>query len=398
MIDATFFTNNRMRLLESVKKDVVVVLTAYEGMQLTGDMSVPFRQEANFWYLTGVEDPNWRVIYTRDKSWLVSPALSDIQQIFEGGLSADEAKKVSGVDEVIDTASATVLLRQLTESGKEIATLGRDPYAAHYGFTQNPAQQKLFRYLEKKFASVYDVRSDLTRQRAVKQPQEIAAIKEAVQLTTEAFAAARQEIGNLQHEYELEARFTYEFRRHNAQHAYDPIVASGGNACTLHYTKNSDLLRSGELVLVDIGAKKGGYAADITRTYAVGEAADRQTAVHHALAAAHEAIIDLLRPGATVREYQDQSDAIMKNALATLGLLNSEDDYRRYFPHAISHGLGVDVHDSLGGYKEWMPGMVLTVEPGIYIPEEKIGVRLEDNILITESGCENLSQSLSLDL
>jgi len=120
--------------------------------------------------------------------------------------------------------------------------------------------------------------------------------------------------------------------------------------------------------------------------------------VHAAVQKAHFAIIDLIRPGVTFKDYQDGTDTIMKEALRSLGLLNTPADYRKYFPHAISHGLGIDVHESLGGYKEFQPGMVLTVEPGIYIPEEGIGVRIEDDILVTEAGNENLSAALSTDL
>jgi Xaa-Pro aminopeptidase len=152
------------------------------------------------------------------------------------------------------------------------------------------------------------------------------------------------------------------------------------------------------LVLLDIGARCAGYPADITRTYAVGEPTERQRAVHNAVRDAHTQIISLVRPELSFAQYQDEVDVIMKDALHQLDLLHTEADYRRYFPHAIGHGLGIDVHDSLGGFEVLRPGMVMTVEPGIYIPEEDIGVRLEDDILITDSGCTNLSEALSLEL
>lgn len=186
-----------------------------------------------------------------------------------------------------------------------------------------------------------------------------------------------------------------------ATHAFEPIVASGKNACTLHYTSNNDRLRTDQLVLFDIGARLHGYPGDITRTYAVGEPTKRQSEVHMAVRQAEQQIIELVRPGLALTEYIAAVDSIMKNALLLLGLMKNLDDttaYRRYFPHAVSHGLGVDVHDRLGGYTEFQPGMVLTVEPGIYIPEEGIGVRIEDNIVITEKGSHNISAALSTDL
>lgn len=155
------------------------------------------------------------------------------------------------------------------------------------------------------------------------------------------------------------------------------------------------------LLLIDAGALDGEYAADITRTYAMGVPTNRQRQVHAAVEEAHRLIIELIKPGVALKSYLASVDEIMKNALIQVELLkdrNDDDTYRKYFPHAISHGLGIDVHESLGGYKEFMPGMVLTVEPGIYIPEEGIGIRIEDDILVTKTGNENLSRALPTSL
>jgi Xaa-Pro aminopeptidase len=152
---------------------------------------------------------------------------------------------------------------------------------------------------------------------------------------------------------------------------------------------------------MDVGAEVDGYAADITRTYAKGKPTKRQTQIHEVVRAAHHDIIDIIEPGLSIEDYLKQVDTRMKRALMEVGLLKYENDtdtYRKYFPHAISHGLGIDVHDSLGGAKYFEPNMVLTVEPGIYIPEEGIGVRIEDDILVTESGNRNVSAKLSTEL
>jgi Xaa-Pro aminopeptidase len=154
------------------------------------------------------------------------------------------------------------------------------------------------------------------------------------------------------------------------------------------------------MVLIDIGARVNGYAADITRTFAV-KPTKRQTQVHAAVERAHKKIISLLKPGLMLQDYIKAVDDIMKTEMIGLGLIenmNDNETYRRYFPHAIGHGLGVDVHDSLGSSRKLQEGMVLTVEPGIYIPAEGIGVRIEDDILITSTGHKNLSGSLSTDL
>ncbi len=378
--------------------NAVVCMTAYTAMQLSGDAAAPFSQEANFWYITGIDEPDWRVVITRQRSWLVAPDMSATQRVFEGGLVEDDARMRSGVDEVVGSGDERSVLSQLSGEGYVAYTLGKDPYEKYFSFTLNPAINQLERRLKRLFQDVQSVRLQMSRLRAIKQPEELSAIREAIALTVDAFSHAKQDIPALSREYELEAVFTAHFRRHNGHHAYDPIVASGKNACTLHYAKNDTAWQQPSLVLIDIGARTMGYAADITRTYALGQPTERQVAVYRRVREAHVAIINLLKPGLTLLQYQDASDDIMRQALRSLGILKEKHDYRRYFPHAISHGLGIDVHDSLGGYETLRPGMVLTVEPGIYIPEEGIGVRLEDDILITEASHENLSEALSLDL
>lgn len=380
----------------------VIVLTAYSQMQRGNDAAFNVEQEANFWYLTGINAPDWWVIIYGSKSWLVSPEVDTVHQIFDGSLSWDDAKQISGVDEVLSRADAEDLLRTLAKKYDTVYTLGADPYVKHYDFVLNPAQKEIQKQLKKVFSNVRDCRQDLAKLRAIKQPHEIAAMKKAIALTVRTFADVKRKLPQLVSEYEVEAEFTYSFGKNGGVgHAYDPIVAGGKNACTLHYNNNKGQLNQGELLLIDIGARVDGYAADITRTYAIGTPTKRQMAVHQAVETAHESIIGLLRPGLVIAEYQVQVDTIMQDALISLDLLKDRNDrvtYRKYFPHSISHGLGVDVHDSLGSPETFQPGMVLTVEPGIYIPEEGIGVRIEDDILITEDGHENLSEALPTSL
>jgi len=398
-----FFASNRDRLISKLNGGVVV-LTAYTGMQRSNDMSFGFEQEANFWWLTGIEQPDWWLIVdgTRHKSWLVAPTLSHSQEIFDGSLPASEAKAISGVDEVMTRDDAKSLLRDLAKKHSVVHTLGEQPYAEHLEFSLNPAGRKLHEMLERTFNSVQDCRKDLAKLRALKQPEEIARMKKTISLTIAAFEQIKSSLDDFSYEYEVEAEFSYLFRRKAAKgHAYDPIVAGGKNACTLHYVDNSARLKKRELLLLDIGASHAGYAADITRTYAMGEPTKRQREVHAAVQTAQVEIIKLLRPDLSVEQYQRDVDRIMAEALMSLDLIRSADDeagFRKYFPHAISHGLGVDVHESLGAPRFFQPGMLLTVEPGIYIPEEGIGVRIEDDILITDKGRTNLSARLSTDL
>jgi Xaa-Pro aminopeptidase len=398
-----FFASNRDQLTTKLKGGIVV-LTAYTEMQRSNDTAFAFEQEANFWWLTGIEVADWWLIIdgTRHKSWLVAPTLSKSHEIFDGSLSPEKAKKISGVDEVIARDDAKSLLRDLAKKHSVVHTLGEQPYAEYLDFSLNPAGRKLHEMMERTFNSVQDCRKDLAKLRAIKQPEEVAHMKKVINLTIAAFEEVKAGLDAMSYEYEVEAEFSYLFRRKGAKgHAYDPIVASGKNACTLHYGSNSDKMKKRELLLLDIGARHEGCAADITRTYALGEPTKRQRDVHAAVQRAQAEIIKLLRPELSVEEYQRDVDRIMTEALMSLGLMKNADDeagFRKYFPHAISHGLGIDVHESLGAPRSFQSGMLLTVEPGIYIPEEGIGVRIEDDILITDKGRTNLSARLSTDL
>lgn len=403
MLQASFFVSNRERLTHRLSGGTAV-FSAYTKMQRTNDIASAFEQEANFWWLTGIESPDWQLIIdgTRGKSWLVMPQVSITSQIFDGSLSAADAKEISGVSDVLSHDEALKILRDLSKKHSVAYTLGDQPYSEYLDFVLNPAPKKLHEQLIRTFNSVRDCRKELAGLRAIKQPEEIAAIQGAINLTVDAFNEVKSLIAACKYEYEIEAAFTYHFQMHGpSKHAYDPIVASGKNATTLHYVANNMKLKKRELLLLDIGARLDGYPADITRTYTTKEPTKRQVQVHTAVAEAQREIISLLMPELSVEQYQREVDRIMIESLMSLGLMTDASDektYRRYFPHAVSHGLGVDVHDSLGTPKYFQSGMVLTVEPGIYIPEENIGVRIEDDIAITATGHTNLSGRLSTDL
>lgn len=401
-LDKSFFTGNRERVYDELKGGILAV-PAYKEMQRGHDAASHFEQEGNFWYLTGVDYPDWWLLMDakRRRSWLVAPTVDPVHAVFNGSLSPDDAKDISGVDEVIDREEADSWLRQAARSHQLIHTVGQPKYADKFGFTLNPAAHEMHEKLERIFTTVRDFRMELARLRAIKQLVEIAVMQSAIDLTVKSFEKIRQNLEAYKYEYEVEAEFTYDFRRAGAEgHAYDPIVAAGKNACTLHYIRNNDRIKKGQLLLLDIGARQHGYAADITRTYAVGKPTKRQKAVHDAVREAQQRIVDMIEPGLPFAEYNKKVDDIMKDAMIGLGLISDKQDlaYHKYFPHSIGHGLGRDVHDSLGDSKIFQPNMVVTVEPGIYIPEEGIGVRIEDDILVTDKGRKNLSSKLPTEL
>lgn len=377
------------------------MFAAYSSTQRQNDTAFRFQQEANFWYLTGIEQPDWLAVIdsSTGEEWLVKPEIDDVHEVFDGSLAAERATEISGIKKVVSYDEGVSLLRTLAKKHSVVYTIDNPPYSDRFNFSLNPAISANKKMLERMFTSVVDCQKELSMLRAIKQPEEISAIQKAIYLTIEGFSKTKSILKSAKYEYELEAEFSYHFKRNGGHdHAYDPIIAAGKNACTLHYIANDSKLPTKQLVLIDVGARVDGYAADITRTYTKGEPTKRQKDIHQAVEGAHHDIIKLLTPELPVEEYMRGVDARMKKALKEVGLLKDDNDdetYRKYFPHAISHGLGIDVHDSLGGARFFEPGMVLTVEPGIYVPEEGIGVRIEDDILITKGGRKNLSSGLS---
>lgn len=400
MLDSSVFSKRRAQLAKAVNQPLIV--TAHRAVQAKSDMAYAFVQEPTFLYYTGITEPDWKLIFDGDTWHLEQPSVSDSKELFDGSLSAEAAQAASGVSSIVAGDEVKELLTKTAGRFKKVATLGSDPMKKYYEFSVNPAQAALTKTLRKYFSEVTDCREAVRRQRAIKNEAELVPQRQAIDLTVQTFQEVKNSLQDFSYEYEIEAVFNAAFRATGAGgHAYDPIVASGPRACTLHYTANQAALPTNGLVLIDIGAQVEGYAADITRTYAIGEPSEREMQIHQAVEEAHAAIIACIKPGLSFKAYQQSVDTIMKAALQQVGLMDSSDDsdaYRKYFPHAIGHGLGLDVHESLGGYKEFQAGMVLTVEPGIYIPEEGIGVRIEDVILVTDAGTENLSADLSTSL
>jgi len=398
MVPANIYNQRRENFSNSIHNEPAV-LTAFSAMQQTNDSAGPFVQESSFFWLTGITEPNWQLVVFGEKSWLVSPSKSDIHRIFDGGMSAEKAKQISGVSEVIFEDDYKSLLKELGDENPAVHTILRHPHSSDFDFVLNPALQRLHAKLQRSFSEVIDCRKELSKLKAIKSDEEIELIQQAIDISIDGFNKVKATLGIAKYEYQVEATLSFAFRSAGAEgHAYAPIVGTGKNACTLHYVANNDAFAENGMVLIDAGAKVGSYAADITRTYAIGTPTEREQAVHVEVEKAHKAIIELIQPGASIVDYHTKVDEIMKQALKNLHLLKAPTDYRRYFPHAISHGLGIDVHDSLGGFEAFQPGMVLTVEPGIYIEEEGIGVRIEDDILVTKDGNVNLSAALPTSL
>jgi Xaa-Pro aminopeptidase len=402
-----FFAANRQRLRELFTGTAPIVVTANGLMQRGADSTFAFAQDANFWYLTGLDEPDIILVIDRDNEFLIVPTRSASRQAFDGALEPELLVQRSGVQTVLDDTAGWDRLGGRLRKVKHAATLAIPPaYVEHYGMYTNPARGALVERIKtlKPDIELLDLNQHLTRLRMVKQPVELEAIQGAINITIVSIKAATRaaKLKSYAHEYELEAEISSGFRKRGAAgHAFEPIVASGERACTLHNVANTGVLAADELVLVDVGAQVEQYAADITRTYSLNASPSRrQQAVHAAVLEVQAFAFGLLRPGILLKDYEQQIEHYMGEKLRELGLIKTitHDEVRHFYPHATSHFLGLNVHD-VGDYERTLePGMVLTVEPGIYIQQEGIGIRIEDDVLITEKGIKILSNKLPRDL
>ena len=407
LFNAEFFSANRARLKNLFLGSAPIVITANGLLQQSMDTTYPFKQDGNFWYLTGIDEPDIILVLDKEKEYLIVPEQSLSKQNFDGALDNSELSQISGVSTVLDQKAGWKQLNNRIAKVKHLATLAPSPsYIESMAFYTNPARAQLTDKIKEINPSIdfLDLRQHFAKMRMVKQPQELKAIKQAIAVTIESvnYLKSKMVKNKYQYEYQIEADLTYRFKSKNAtDHGFEPIIASGANACVVHYTKNNGQLNPKDLILLDVGAQYAGYSADISRTFSINfNPSKRQKQVHQAVIDVQEYAYSLLKPGVILSEYEQKIEQYMGEKLRTLGLIKivERQDIRKYFPHSTTHHLGYDVHD-LGLYDQPLePGNVITVEPGIYIPEEGIGVRIEDDVLITVDGIEILTNKLSNNL
>ncbi|MEO8863285.1 MAG: aminopeptidase P family protein [Candidatus Saccharimonadales bacterium] len=400
-LTAEFFRGNRERLRELFTGRAPIVLTAAGLLQKSTDTPYPFFQDGNFWYLTGIDEPNIVLVMDKGKEYLIVPELSASREAFDGALPLEAMAKISGVSEVLTEKEGWKRLGSRIKRVNSVAVLpAANSYIDALGMYTNSARRRLVREI-KHFNSeitLLDLRLHLQRMRMVKQPGELQAIQRAVDATVDSlkFIEKKFYAGKYTNEFEIEHDLTKQFWKNNASgHSFEPIVAAGSKATTIHPTGNTGPVSPTGQLLMDVGASYDHYAADISRTWMV-EPSKQFISVRSAVVEVADYAMSLLKPGVVLRAYEQDIEQFMGEKLRELGLIKTieHDSVRQYFPHSTSHFLGIDVHD-VGDYDHPLePGVILTVEPGIYIPDDGIGVRVEDDVLITETGCTNLSAKL----
>lgn len=398
-----FFTGNRERLRQLFTGTAPIIVTANGLLQRGSDEAYAFHQDGSFWYLTGCDEPDVLLVMDKQKEYLIIPTRGDVRQAFDGAIDIDGLKSRSGITEIVDEREGWHRLEKRLKKVKNVATLAANPsYIEHLGVYANPSRAALIHQIKKinSEAELLDLRPHLARMRMVKQAPELEALQQAIDITIDTIKTVTKstKLAKYAYEYELEADITRSFRVHGAMgHSFTPVVASGPRTCTLHHITNDAALERGGLIVLDIGAEYEHYAADIARTVSFAEPmTHRQKVVYEAVCEVQDYAFSLLKPGVTMHTYEKQVETFMGEKLRELNLIKTitRDTVRTFFPHATSHFLGLDAHDDGDYDRPLEPGVVLTVEPGIYIPTESIGVRIEDDVVITDTGIKNISGRL----
>ncbi|ELY5937666.1 Xaa-Pro aminopeptidase [Cronobacter malonaticus] len=416
------FLRRRQALLAKMAPASAALIFAAPEATRSADSEYPYRQNSDFWYFTGFNEPEAVLMLiksdeTHSHSVIFNRLRDKTAEIWFGRRLGQEAAPAKlGVDRALAFNEIDEQLYQLL-NGLDVVyhAQGEYAYADTIVFT---ALDKLRRGARQNLsapATLTDWRPWVHEMRLFKSPEELAVMRRAGEISALAHTRAMQKCRPGMYEYQLEGEILHEFTRHGARFpSYNTIVGGGENGCILHYTENESQLRDGDLVLIDAGCEYKGYAGDITRTFPVnGKFTPAQRAVYDIVLESLETALRLFRPGTSIQDVTGDVVRVMVKGLIGLGILKgdveqlvAENAHRPYFMHGLSHWLGLDVHD-VGFYgpdrsRILAPGMVITVEPGLYIapdadvPEEYrgIGIRIEDDIVITETGNENLTASV----
>lgn len=415
-LSSSFYRSNRARFMDAISQGGLAVFNSNDIYPISADSKMPFQQHRDIFYLSGIDQEESVLLLFPDaknsnhREVLFVKKTNDHIAVWEGTkLSQKEATNISGIQTVLWTDDFNSLFNQLTKEAKSIYFNTNEHYRAN--IETQTREDRFIEWAKKKYPTHQHEKSNfiLQRLRSLKHKEEICQIQQAINITEKGFRRVLDFVKPGVWEYEIEAEFVNEFIKNRSKgFAYSPIIASGRNSNVLHYTQNNSKCQSGDLILIDVGAEYGNYASDMTRTIPVsGKFTPRQRRVYDAVRKIGEESMQLLVPGTLIKEYNQEVGKIMSSALIDLGLLDKKDlnikdkknpAYKKYYMHGTSHHLGLDTHD-YGLIEEPIePNMVLSVEPGIYIPEESFGIRIEEDIVVQEKGGPiNLTKNIPKD-
>lgn len=403
-IDSKLFIKNRAKFTSKMKPNSVAVFNSNDIYPVSADSTLPFAQHRDIFYLSGVDQEESILLLFPDapyeylKEILFLKETNEHIAVWEGEkLTKNKATKISGITTVI-------WLQDFQKTLKEIMAYAETMYIntnEHYRavIETETREARFVKWWKENYPAHKVEKSNPILQgiRSIKEPEEIELIKKACEITEKGFRKVLSFVKPDVAEFEIEAEFIYEFIKNQSKgFAYTPIIASGKNSNVLHYIQNNQICKSGDLILIDVGAEYANYSSDMTRVIPVsGKFSKRQKEVYNAVLNVKNEATKLLKPGTLWKDYHFEVGKIMTDQLLQLKLISKADvfsenpdwpAYKKYFMHGTSHHLGLDTHDYGLLHLPMQPNMVFTVEPGIYIPEEGFGIRLEDNVVIQENG------------
>ncbi|WP_138483238.1 aminopeptidase P family protein [Dyadobacter bucti] len=414
-IDKSLFIENRRRLAEILKPKSLVILNANDIMPTSADGSMGFKQNPDLFYLTGVDqeetvllispnhpDPKFReVLFVRETNELIA--------VWEGEkLTKEQARQVSGIQTIFWTHQFETVFKGIVFEAENVY-LNTNEHTRNDSAVQTREARYIVDFKEKyPIHNLVRLAPLMHQLRAIKQSVEVELLQKACDITKLGFERLLKFVKPGVQEFEVEAELLHEFVRNRSRgFSYQPIIASGANACVLHYIQNDQPCKDGDILLLDVAAEYANYGADLTRSIPVnGRFTKRQREVYDAVLRVFKASRSMLVTGNIWDEYHVEVGKVMESELIRLGLLTKEmiekqdpewPAYKKYFPHGTSHFLGLDIHDVGNKYRRFEPGMVFTCEPGIYIREEGLGIRLENDILITENGNTDLMAHIPIE-
>ena len=403
-ISSHIYKKNRGKFMSRMKKNSFAVFNSNDIYPIGADSTFPFEQHRDIFYLTGIDQEETILLLSPQDKEIKNREILFVKetdkniQIWEGPkLSKEDARSISGIEKILWLNEFEPTLKEITSQNNGIY-LNKNEHYRNNSETQTREDRFISKF-KKEYPthSVYRSNPILQHIRSIKDPLEINQIKKACDITEMGFRRILKFIKPGIWEYEIEAELLHEFISNRSKgFAYSPIIASGKNANILHYIKNNSQCKSGELILIDAAAEYGNYCSDLTRTIPVsGRYSVRQKAIYNAVLNVKREATTLLTPGNLWKEYHEEVGKIMTAELLKLGLLDKNDvrkqdpknpAYKKYFMHGTSHHIGLDTHDYGLLNEPFEPNMVFTVEPGIYLPDEGFGIRIEDVVVVQESG------------
>ena len=414
-VNEHLFTNNRKNFVSRIKSSSIAIFNSNDEFPRSGDQTFVFKQNADFFYLTGIDQEQSILIVFPDcpnslyKEVLFLRQTNEHIAVWEGHkYTKEEARKASGIETVYWLSEFDAILHSIINYADNIYITTNEN--DRFSFSVPYRDLRMLDELRAKYPlHHYERSAPIMRDlRVVKSDIEVELTKKACAITRDAFIRTLKFVKPGVTEYEIEAEVIHEFIRQRATgHAYTPIIASGKNAIVLHYIDNNQVCNDGDVILFDFGAEYANYNADMSRSIPVsGRFTKRQRDVYDAVLRVMREATKLIVAGAVWNEYHDEVGKIMTGELIGLGLLDKHDvekqdpkmpAYKKYFMHGTSHHLGLDVHDFASRYKPFEVSNILTCEPGIYIPKEGLGIRIENNILITQGGNIDLMADIPVE-